>query len=78
MVAYLMECGLAVAMEDGSVSFPPHKCLPFGTELFPHVLVGDDALALKPYLMKPFPHKNGFTITATAEQEESQKTSLDS
>ncbi|XP_068735594.1 uncharacterized protein [Montipora capricornis] len=51
------KCGLAAAMKDGSLSLPPHKCLPFGTKLFPHVLVGDDAFALKPYLMKPFPQQ---------------------
>ena len=48
------KCGLATAMEDGSLSLPLHKCLPFGTQLFPHVLGDDDAFALTPYLMKPF------------------------
>ena len=44
-------------MEDGSLSLPLHKCLPFGTQLFPHVLGDDDAFALTPYLMKPFPQQ---------------------
>ena len=55
------KCGLAGAIEDGSLSLPPPKLLPYGTEPLSHVLVGDDAFALKPYLMKPYPH-NGVTI----------------
>ena len=46
----------------------------------PHVFVADDAFALKPYLMKPYP-QSGLTeerriiTTATAEPEEFQKIS---
>lgn len=49
------KCGLAGAIEDDSLSIPPPKLLPNGTEPLPFVLVGDDAFALKPYLMKPYP-----------------------
>lgn len=49
------KCGLAKVIEDGSLPLPPPRCLPNGSEPLPHVLVGDDAFALKPHLMKPFP-----------------------
>lgn len=34
-----------------------HKCLPFGFKKVPHVIVADDAFALKTYIMKPYPQK---------------------
>lgn len=46
-------CKLARALEDNTVNLPPPKPLP-GSELpIPHVIVADDAFALKPYIMKP-------------------------
>ena len=33
---------------------PPPKCLPNGDTEVPHVFVGDDAFALKRYMMKPY------------------------
>ena len=49
------KCGMSKAIEDGSLSLPPPKCLPMGVTKVPYVFVGDDAFALKPYLMKPYP-----------------------
>ena len=55
------KCSLAKALENGEIiNLPPPKCLPFGTKEAPHVLVGDDAFALKSYLMKPYP-QSGLT-----------------
>ncbi|KAK2553526.1 hypothetical protein P5673_025011 [Acropora cervicornis] len=48
------KCGLAKALEEGTVNLPLPCCLPGGNEQMPYVLVGDDAFALKPYLMKPY------------------------
>lgn len=49
------KCSLAGALEDGSLCLPPPKPLPNGSESLPYVLAGDDAFALKPHLMKPYP-----------------------
>ena len=51
---------LSNAIENGDICLPPPKCLPFGAEEMPHVFVADDAFALKPYLMKPYP-QSGLT-----------------
>ena len=48
------KCGLSRALEEGKMNLPPPCCLPGGNEEVPFVLVGDDAFALKPYLMKPY------------------------
>ena len=52
------KCGLLKSLEDGSLNIPASKPLPFGTDPVPHVLVGDDAFALRPFLMKPYPQRN--------------------
>ena len=49
------KCGMSKAIEGGSLSLPPPKGLPMGFTKVPYVFVGDDAFALKPYLMKPYP-----------------------
>ena len=49
------KCSLSQAIEDGTISLPPPKCLPGGVTKVPHVFVGDDAFALKPHMMKPYP-----------------------
>lgn len=41
------KCTLSQGIEDGSVSLPPPKCLPYGVAKIPHVFVSDDAFALK-------------------------------
>lgn len=43
-------------LEEGSIGVPEDKCLPFGKERVPHVLVGDDAFTLCPFVLKPYPH----------------------
>ena len=53
------KCSLSRGLEDGSVSLPPPKCLPFGVAQLPHVFVGDDVLALKINMMKPYTRRMG-------------------
>ena len=45
-------------LEECSIGVPEDKPLPFGKEPVPHVLVGDDAFALRPFVMKPYPQRN--------------------
>jgi hypothetical protein len=40
-------------LADGTLGVPPSKLV--DSKLLPHVIVADDAFALKPYIMKPFP-----------------------
>lgn len=41
-------------MENESLNFPPPQALPGREKSVPFVLVGDDAFALRPNLMKPY------------------------
>ena len=52
------KCSLSQAIEDGTISLPPPKCLPLGVQKLPHSFVADDAFALKTNLMKPYPQKS--------------------
>ena len=40
---------------DGTIYLPPRKCVPCEVTKISHVFVGDDAFALKPHTMKPYP-----------------------
>lgn len=51
-------CSLAKAIEAKKLNIPSPKALPHGHEKVPYVIVADNAFALRPYLMKPFPQKN--------------------
>lgn len=52
------KCTFAAALENGQLDLPPSKPLP-GLEVeVPHVFIADDAFALKPNIMKPFPGRN--------------------
>ena len=51
------KCSLSQAIDDGTISLPPPKCLPFGRTEVPHVFVCNDAFALKPHMMKPYPQQ---------------------
>lgn len=55
------KCSLSQGTEDGSVSFPPTKCFPYGVTKIPYVFVGDDAFALKKNMTKPYA-QNGLTV----------------
>jgi len=39
------------------MNIPKDKPLPGQNESCSHVLIGDEAFALKPYLMRPFPYR---------------------
>ncbi|CAH1986898.1 unnamed protein product [Acanthoscelides obtectus] len=47
--------------EQNLVSVPASKFLPGQNEICSYVLIGDEAFALKPYLMRPFPYKQTLT-----------------
>ena len=49
-------CGLNSAIEDNRVGFPEDRPLPNDDTPIPFHIVGDDAFALKPWLMKPYSH----------------------
>lgn len=41
-------------IENGTINFPPPAIPELGTQLLPHVIVGDEAFPLKNYLMRPY------------------------
>ena len=43
--------------EAGLMNIPQDENLPGQSEPCPHVLIGDEGFALKPYLMRPFPYR---------------------
>ena len=45
-------------IEDDDLSIPSPTPLPYGCIRTPYVFVGDDAFALKSYIMKPYPQKD--------------------
>ena len=45
-------------IEEGSLNIPVATPLPYGSINIPHVFAGDDAFALQPYMMKPYPQTN--------------------
>ena len=45
-------------IEDDDLGIPALTPLPFGCTRIPYVFVGDDAFALKTYMMKPYPQKD--------------------
>lgn len=51
-------CGLSRALQDNTLNLPPPEPLPGRSKQVPYVVVADDAFALKPYLMKPYPFRN--------------------
>jgi hypothetical protein len=51
-------CSLSTALENNKLNIPEGKPLSGQADPSPFVIVGDDAFPLKPYLLKPFPHKN--------------------
>lgn len=53
----LEESVMGKRLEAGTLNVPESRPLPGKLENTPMVLIGDEAFALKPYLMKPFPRK---------------------
>ena len=53
-----LQSSLFPALENNSLDLPPYSPLPGRSMPVPYVFVADDAFAIKPYLMKPFPYKN--------------------
>ncbi|XP_050295129.1 uncharacterized protein LOC126735220 [Anthonomus grandis grandis] len=51
-------CSLSTALENNTVNLPPPQQLPGMKNFSPFVFVADDAFAMKPNLLKPYPFKN--------------------
>ena len=49
---------LLQAIQNGSVKLPKDDALPVNGVIAPYLFVGDDAFALKKYMMKPYPQQN--------------------
>ena len=49
---------LLQAMQNGWVKLPEDDALPVNGVIAPYVFVGDDAFALKKFMMKPYPQQN--------------------
>ena len=49
---------LLQAIQNGSVKLPKDDALPVNGVIAPYVFVGDDAFALKKFMMKPYPQQN--------------------
>ena len=49
---------LLQAIQNGSVKLPKDDALPVNGVIVPYVFVGDDAFALKKFMMKPYPQQN--------------------
>ncbi|XP_031332838.1 putative nuclease HARBI1 isoform X1 [Photinus pyralis] len=45
-------------LEDGSIELPEPTPLPGRTDPVPYCFFGDDAFAMKPYMLKPYPYQN--------------------
>ena len=52
------KCSLLQAIEDGSTKLPEDDYLTNSPNKLPYVFVGDDAFALKKFIMKPYPQQN--------------------
>lgn len=51
-------CSLSRALEQNSLNIPPPRQLEGRDKSVPFVIVSDDAFAIKPYIMKPYPFRN--------------------
>lgn len=51
-------CSLSTALSTNTLNIPGPKCLPQRASPMPHVIVADDAFAMKTYIMKPYPFRN--------------------
>ena len=49
------KCSLSNKIDTGELSLPVPSHLPLSEKVFPCVLLEDDAFALKPHMMKPYP-----------------------
>ncbi|XP_050676558.1 putative nuclease HARBI1 isoform X10 [Leptidea sinapis] len=52
------ECPFRIAIEQGRLKIPKEQVLPGSNIIAPYVLLGDAAIPLKKYLLRPFPEKS--------------------
>lgn len=62
--AVFRESPLGIKMNDGTLNFPVPCEVPGFNHKLPYVIVADDAFALKPNLLKPYPDR-GLTVEKT-------------
>ena len=72
------ETSLLQPIQNGSMKLPKDDALPVNGVIAPYVLVGDDAFALKKFMMKYYPQQNltadrESIIIGIVEQEEYQR-----
>lgn len=48
---------LSRALDEGWLNIPPPTQLPNSEKTLPHVILGDEAFPLKPYLIRPYPRR---------------------
>jgi len=58
------KCSLLQSLADNTLPVPPRP-LPYGNTEMPYVFMGDDAFALRSFLMKPFPKSRFLLIDAS-------------
>lgn len=51
-------CSLSSALINNELDLPHPRPLPGREKPIPYLIVADDAFAMKPYLIKPYPYKN--------------------
>lgn len=49
---------LKASLESDDIGFPPAEPLPNDDRDIPYFFIGDDAFALRTWMMKPFAHRN--------------------
>ena len=55
------KCDFSKALEKQELSIPNPRCLPWGVQRIPFVLIGDDAFRLNTYMMKSYSQQNLIT-----------------
>ena len=64
---------LLPAIQNGSVKLPKDDALPVNGAIAPYIFVGDDAFALKKFMMKSYRQIKESIIIGIVEQEEYQR-----
>ena len=55
------QCELMQAIDQNRAHIPPRACLPNDDQPMPYFIIGDNAFAMKTWLMKPFAHTDQVT-----------------
>ncbi|KAI4455432.1 hypothetical protein MML48_9g00003664 [Holotrichia oblita] len=58
MEAFLIMCSLSEQLENNTLHVPESRSLPGRNKKVTFVAIADDAFAMRPYIMKPYPFRN--------------------